>query len=423
MKQSGFVDTNYSPEKEDLVCLFYVEPPEGKSLAWSAENVAGESSVGTWTDVSTAEHALSGLAPHVFSLDEESNIIKVAYPVDLFEYDNIPCILSSVAGNVFGMKAISNLRLMDIQFPEKISSKFAGPRFGIPGIRNLLKIPDRPLVGTIVKPKLGLPTEEHARVAYDAWVGGCDIVKDDENLTSQVFNPFEERVKQTLAMRKKAEAETGEMKIYMPNVTAETNEMLRRAKLVKDTGGRYVMVDIMTCGFAALQTLADADLGLVLHAHRAMHAAVTRNPRHGITMLVIAKLMRLLGMDQLHVGTFDVGKMEGGSDEIKQIAEAITLDSVDETPIRLAQNWPGQKPVFPVASGGLHPGHVEELMSRAGSDIIIQMGGGIHGHPEGTKAGSAAARQAVDAVMGGTTLAEYAKTHPELSKALEKWGT
>lgn len=422
MKQSGFIDTEYTPTKDDLVCLFYIEPPEGKDLAWSAERVAGESSVGTWTDVCTTDNALCGIAPHVFSLNEETGLAKIAYPEILFEPGNIPCILSSVAGNIYGMKAVENLRLLDIQFPDSIVKGFNGPHFGVQGVRDVLGVQDRPLVGTIVKPKLGLPTSEHARVAFEAWVGGCDIVKDDENLTSQRFNPFEERVKQTLAMRDKAEAETGEKKVYMANVTAESKEMIRRAKLVKELGGRYVMVDIVTCGYSSLQTLADEDLGLVLHAHRAMHAAFTRNHKHGLSMMVLAKIMRLIGMDQLHIGTFDVGKMQGGSGEIKQIAEAITLKDVSETDIRLAQSWSGLKPVFPVASGGLHPGHVEELILRAGQDIIIQMGGGIHGHPQGTRVGSTAARQAVEASISGVGLSEYAKSHTELSEAMAKWG-
>ncbi|MFH1789121.1 MAG: type III ribulose-bisphosphate carboxylase [Candidatus Altiarchaeota archaeon] len=417
-----FIDLSYVPTGKDLNCYFYIEPPEGKKLSWSATNVAGESSVGTWTDVKTAEHALSGLAPHVYSINEKENKIKIAYPQELFEKGNIPCILSSVAGNIYGMKAVANLRLLDIQFPKEIVESFKGPRFGIDGVRKIMGVKDRPLVGTIVKPKLGLPYREHAKVAYDAWAGGCDIVKDDENLTSQKFNPFKERVKETLAKRDKAEAETGETKVYMPNVTAETKQMLERAHFVKDSGGRYIMVDIVTCGFSSLQTLADEDLGLVIHAHRAMHAALTRNHRHGLSMLVLAKLMRLIGMDQLHVGTFDVGKMEGCLGEISQIAEAITKDEVDETNMRLPQKWSGLKPIFPVASGGLHPGHIPELMERAGSDIIIQLGGGIHGHPEGTKMGATAARQAVDATLGGISLQEYAETHAELAGALGKWG-
>ena len=169
----------------------------------------------------------------------------------------MPNILSSVAGNVFGLKALKNLRLLDIQMPKALISSFKGPAFGIAGIRKLLKVPKRPLVGTIIKPKLGLNTKDHAKVAYDAWSGGCDIVKDDENLSSQKFNPFEERLAQTLESRDKAQKETGERKVYMINITAETNLMIKRAESVLAQGGEYVMVDILTCGWSALQTLRD----------------------------------------------------------------------------------------------------------------------------------------------------------------------
>jgi len=195
--------------------------------------------------------------------------VKIAYPIELFELGNMPNILSSVAGNVFGLKTLRNLRLSDVYFPLKLIKSFKGPKFGIEGVRKLLKIYDRPLVGTIIKPKLGLKTVDHAKVAYEAWVGGCDIVKDDENLSSQKFNPFKERVLKTLRFRDKAEKEVGEKKVYMVNITSETKEMLKRAKYMVNHGGEYVMVDILTCGFSALQTLRNQDFNLVIHAHRA----------------------------------------------------------------------------------------------------------------------------------------------------------
>ena len=121
-------------------------------------------------------------------------------------------------------------------------------------------------------------------MAYEAWSGGCDIVKDDENLSSQKFNPFEERLIQTLESRDKAQQETGERKVYMINITAETNLMLKRAEAVIAQGGEYIMVDILTTGWSALQTLRDQNFKLVIHAHRAGHAAFTKNPKHGIAM-------------------------------------------------------------------------------------------------------------------------------------------
>ncbi len=405
MKYLDFVDLAYQPKETDLICTFYVEP-EGISLEEAAGGVAAESSVGTWTELTTEEPYVMQLAAHVFSI--EGNVIKIAYPVELFESANMPNILSSVAGNVFGLKALRNLRLLDLEIPKALLAGFKGPAYGIAGIRELLKVPKRPLVGTIIKPKLGLKTKDHAKVAYEAWLGGCDVVKDDENLSSQKFNPFPERITQTLESRDKAQSETGERKVYMVNITAETQTMLKRAQTVVDQGGEYVMVDILTCGWSALQTLRNQNLPLVIHAHRAGHAAFTKNPKHGIAMKPIASVARIIGVDQLHVGTV-VGKMsETKAEVIENIAAC-------------KGGLGGLKPVLPVASGGLHPRLVPALLATFGNDVVLQAGGGIHGHPEGTVAGAVAMRQAVDAVLEGKPLEEYAKNHRELSLALQHW--
>jgi ribulose-bisphosphate carboxylase large chain len=372
----------------------------------AAGGVAAESSIGTWTELTTIKPYVERLAAHVFSIEE--NEVKVAYPIKLFERGSMPNILSSVAGNVFGLKALRNLRLNDIEFPRDLINGFKGPKYGVEGVRKLLKVHDRPLVGTIIKPKLGLKTADHAEVAYEAWSGGCDIVKDDENLGSQAFNRFEDRLVKTLESRDRAEEETDEEKIYMVNVTAETNEMLKRAEFVVDHGGEYVMIDVLTCGFAALQTLRERDFDLVIHAHRAGHAAFTKNPSHGISMRVIAKIARIVGVDQLHVGTV-VGKMSETKSEVEENCEALRM-SMD-----------GLKPVLPVASGGLHPGLVPALIEILGKDIVIQAGGGIHGHPDGTAAGAKAMRQAVEAALQGVKLEQYAAEHKELKTALETW--
>jgi ribulose-bisphosphate carboxylase large chain len=400
-----FVDLKYEPKETDVICTFYVEP-EGISMKEAAGGVAAESSIGTWTELTTVKPYVKKLAAYVFSIEE--NIVKIAYPIELFESGNMPNILSSVSGNVFGLRALKNLRLNDIHIPSKIVKSFKGPKFGIAGIRKLLKVYDRPFVGTIIKPKLGLKTNDHARVAYEAWVGGCDIVKDDENLSSQKFNSFEGRVVKTLDSRDKAEEETGEKKVYMANITAETEEMLRRAEYVLDHGGEYVMVDILTCGFSTLQTLRERDFKLVIHAHRAGHAAFTKNPKHGISMQVIAKVARIIGVDQLHVGTV-VGKMFETREEVVENIEALKMD------------WDGLKPVLPVASGGLHPRLIPALIDFFGKDFVIQAGGGIHGHKNGTAAGATAMRQAVDATLKGITLGEYAKKHKDLETALQIW--
>ncbi len=407
LKYLDFVDLTYKPNETDLICTFSIEP-EGLSLREAAGGVAAESSVGTWTELTTEQPYVKRLAAHVFGV--EGSEVKIAYPIELFEPANMPNILSSVAGNVFGLKALKNLRLLDINFPKQLLNSFKGPTFGIGGIRKLLKVSKRPLVGTIIKPKLGLETKDHSKIAYEAWFGGCDIVKDDENLSSQRFNPFEDRLAQTLESRDKAQEETNERKVYMINITAETQTMLSRAQTVVDQGGEYVMVDILTCGWSALQTLRDQNFKLVIHAHRAGHAAFTKNPLHGIAMKPIATVARVIGVDQLHVGTV-VGKMSETKTEVIENIHACK----DELGFL--------KSVLPVASGGLHPRLVPSLIETFGNDFVVQAGGGIHGHPEGTVAGAKAMRQAVDATLYGKTLEEYAKNHQELAAALKKWET
>ena len=179
-------------------------------------------------------------------------------------------------------------------------------------------IKKRPLVGTIVKPKLGLKTRDHADIAFQAWQGGCDLVKDDENLASQSFNEFEERLARSLEKANQAEEQTGEKKAYLVNVTAETKEMMMRAQLAEDLGCKYVMVDIVTAGFSALQTLREADFKMAIHGHRAMHAAFTRDEKHGISMMTLADFARIAGIDTLHIGT-GIGKLEGGIKDIQEI--------------------------------------------------------------------------------------------------------
>jgi ribulose-bisphosphate carboxylase large chain len=414
MKYIDYVNTKYRPKRTDLLCYFYLDTDLRKETVKEAAGaVASESSIGTWTETATTKKYVQKLAAKVYEIKKakkkDAAFIKIAYPAELFEADNVPDIISSIAGNIFGMKEVKHLRLRDIIFPKNIAKKFKGPKYGIKGVRKITGIKNRPLIGTIVKPKLGLRTADHAKVAYDAWLGGCDIVKDDENLSSQRFNKFENRLRQTLKLKRKAEKETGKKKIYMINITAETDEMIKRAKLTEKSGNEYAMVDIITTGWSALQTLRDENLNLVLHAHRAGHAAFDKYPHHGISMKVIARITRMIGLDQLHIGTA-VGKMFETEQEVLENVKALT------------DNFHGIKKTMPVASGGLHPGMMPALHKIFGRNVIFQMGGGIHGHPEGTFTGARAAKQALDAVMKKIPLKTYARTHPELKIAIKHWG-
>lgn len=404
MVYAEYVDLKYKPKETDLICSFRVESAKGVSIKEAAGAVASESSVGTWAEVKSSPR-IRKMGAKVFEINGKWT--KIAYPLELFEPGNMPQILSSIAGNIFGMKVLNSLRLEDVHWPYEIVKSFRGPKIGLKEIRKITGIGGRCLVGTIVKPKIGLNSKEHAKVCYNAWVGGLDLVKCDENLTNQKFNRFEANIRETLKMKEKAERETGEKKIYVPNVTAETKETIKRAKLVKQEGGNCIMVDIITVGWSALQSLRNEDLDLIIHAHRCGHAMFTRG-KHGISMLAIAKIARLIGVSQIHIGTANVGKMESGEEDTQKINSF------------LKSKWFNIKPVFPICSGGLHAGSIPKLVKLLGNDIIIQAGGGVHSL--GTRTGAASMRQSADAVSEGISLDEYAKTHRELKLALDKWG-
>jgi ribulose-bisphosphate carboxylase large chain len=382
-------------------------------MSWeaAASRVASESSNGTWAELQV-EGSVTDLSATACGIDEESGRVTVAYPDELFEDGSMPQVLSCIAGNIMGMKAVDRIRLLDCEWPERLATTFPGPQFGTAVRNEIFDAGDRPITATVPKPKVGLSTDQHAQVGYDAWTGGVDLLKDDENLTDQPFNPFEDRLVESLAQRDRAEDETGETKSYLLNVTAPGREMLERVDMAAEHGCEFVMVDVVTAGWAAVQQVRErcADHGLAIHAHRAMHAAFDRVPTQGVSMRVIAQVARLCGVDHIHTGTADLGKL--ANEDTVGINEWLYSDLY------------GLNDVLPMASGGLHPGLVPELVSRVGTNVGIQAGGGIHGHPDGTHAGAKALRAAVEAVTEGVDIEAYAAEHsPELAVALEKWGT
>lgn len=420
-----FVDFSYKPSKDDLICLFRFEPAKGISAKEAIGRIASESSNGTWTELTTLKEHIRRIRARAFSIS--GNLVKIAYPIELFELGSMPQLMSSVAGNIFGMKALKNLRLEDIEFSKKYISGFRGPQFGVEGIRKIMRVGKRPLTATVPKPKLGMNTKEYCEVAEKVWRGGIDLVKMDENMTSQSFANFYKTTKAVLKIRDRIEKETGERKSYLANVTAETMEMVRRARFVKECGGDFAMIDFLTAGFAGFQTLRNEceDLSLAIHVHRAFHSMFTRNKRHGMSMLALSKLVRLIGGDTLHIGTA-VGKLVGARDEVLMIEHEIEHEMEPSFKTKqhvLAQKWYGIKPVLPVSSGGLHPGLIPYVIDMLGPDTMVQVGGGVLGNPMGPESGARALRQSIDAVMERIPLKEYARSHKELKAALDRWGT
>ncbi len=417
-----FVDLKYEPAKDDLVCLFYFEPAAGVSGKEAAGRIASESSTGTWTTLFTMPPRMKALEATAF--DIEGNVVKVAYPIELWEEGNAVQLLSGIAGNIFGMKAVRNLRLIDASLPPAYLKHFKGPHFGNEGIRKMMKVRGRPLTGAVPKPKIGFTAKEHAEVGYETWMGGFDFVKDDENLTSVSFNRFDDRVKFMTKLRDKAEKETGDKKSAFLNITADIETMKKRADLLKENGWNYAMIDVVVAGTASVMTMRDycSDLGLAIHAHRAMHAAFDRNRKHGLTMQFLAKLMRLIGVSQIHTGTA-VGKLVGTKKEAMLLADVLREKKTNGIEhMALDQDWGLLKSAFPASSGGLHPGLVPEVLDIYGTELVLLVSGGIHGHPKGTRAGAIATMQAIEAWQEGIMLDEKAKNAQELSEALGKWG-
>jgi ribulose-bisphosphate carboxylase large chain len=370
-----------------------------------AKEIAAEQSTGTWTDVPAEREVHERVGARV--VRAENNTVVIDFPEEIFEPANIPQILSVVAGNLFGLGGVTALRLEDVDF-DPLARYYKGPVFGIKEVRKYLGVYDRPLVGTIIKPKVGLSPKRTAEVAEQAALGGLDLIKDDETLTDQAFCPLEERLTAVMDKLEKARAVVGKPCLYAVNVTAGADKIVERAERAKSLGANMIMVDVLTAGFSAIQALNEAGIGLPIHVHRTMHGALTRGP-FGISMPVIAKLTRMVGGTNLHIGTYS-GKMEHN------------IGDIDRSRDILREPWDDFKPMFPAVSGGIYPQLIKANLDRYGIDCILQAGGGIHGHPEGTIAGAKAMFQAVGAWKHGVPLEQYAKGHHELAVALKKWG-
>lgn len=373
-----------------------------------ARVVAMEQSTGTWTKLrKRAGSRQDRLAAWVVDCDDVHGVARIAFPLEIFEAGNVAGVLSIVAGNLFGLGSLHQARLLDLEVPAGFAKAYPGPRVGIPGIRKAVGTvrSKRPHGGTIVKPKVGLTPKQTAQAAKEAALGGLDLIKDDETLTDQAFCPIAERAPQVLEALDRAREETGKGCLYAVNITAGERELLDRLDTVTAAGANCVMIDVLTAGFDTLASLRRATR-LPIHIHRAMHGALTRSPDFGIDMLPIARLTRLCGGDQLHIGSAS-GKMEHAAGLPGLLAA-------------LRDPWHGMTATFPVSSGGLHPASVPAEVKAFGSDAVLQAGGGIHGHPDGTTAGAKAFMQAIDAAHAGRKL--HSGAPPELRKALELWG-
>src|SRR6201996_8366593 len=337
--EMGYFDPDYEPKDTDILAAFRITPQPGVDAIEAAAAVAGESSTATWTvvwtDRLTAHESYQAKAYEVTAVPgrEGEYIAKIAYDIDLFEEGSIANLTSSIIGNVFGFKALQALRLEDLRIPTAYVKTFEGPPHGIVTEREYLDKFGRPILGATVKPKLGLSAKNYGRVVYEALRGGLDFTKDDENINSQPFMRWRDRFGYVMEAVSRAEAATGEVKGSYMNVTAATMEdMYERAEYAKELGSIIIMIDL-TVGYTAIQSMAKwaRANGMILHLHRAGHGTYTRQKTHGVSFRVIAKWMRLAGVDHIHAGTV-VGKLEGDPSATKGFYDTLRDSQIPEDP-------------------------------------------------------------------------------------------
>ncbi len=442
--EMGYWQPDYVPKPSDVLAAFRVTPQAGVPPEEAGAAVAGESSTATWTVVWTDRlTAYDHYQAKCYQVDpvpgrEDQYIARIAYDLDLFEEGSIANLSSSIIGNVFGFKALRALRLEDMRIPPHYAKTFQGPAHGIVMEREYLNKFGRPLLGATVKPKLGLSARSYGRVVFEALRGGLDFTKDDENINSQPFMRWRDRFLHCMEAVSRAEAETGEIKGHYLNVTAATMEdMYERAEFAKELGSVIVMIDL-TAGYTAIQSMARwaRRNGVLLHLHRAGHSTYTRQKEHGVSFRVIAKWMRLAGVDHIHAGTV-VGKLEGDPNSVAGFYRSLRCDQAEPDPVQglyFEQDWASMPGVMPVASGGIHAGQMHQLVHHLGEDVILQFGGGTIGHPLGIAAGATANRVALEAMVkarnegrdllaeGPEVLKTAAKRSRELDMALSTWG-
>ncbi|MDA0524227.1 ribulose-bisphosphate carboxylase [Methanococcoides alaskense] len=455
-KQQAYVDLELPDPTngEYLLGVFHLIPGGDLNVLQAAAEIAAESSTGTNIKVNTETAFSRTMNALVYQLDLERELVWVAYPWRLFDRGgNVQNILTYIVGNILGMKEIQALKLMDVWFPPSMLEQYDGPSYTVDDMRKYLDVHDRPILGTIVKPKMGLTSAEYAEVCYDFWVGGGDFVKNDEPQANQDFCPYEKMVAHVKEAMNKAVKETGHKKVHSFNVSAaDFDTMIERCEMITNAGfepGSYAfLIDGITAGWMAVQTLRRRYPDVFLHFHRAAHGAFTRqeNPI-GFSVLVLSKFARLAGASGIHTGTAGVGKMQGTPAEDVVAAHGIQylkspghffeqtwskIMDTDKDAINLVNedlahhvileddSWRAMKKCCPIVSGGLNPVKLKPFIDvMENVDFITTMGSGVHSHPGGTQSGAKALVQACDAYLQGMDIAEYAKDHKELAEAIE----
>jgi ribulose-bisphosphate carboxylase large chain len=333
--------------------------------------------------------------------------VRISFPVGNIG-PNLATLASTVAGNLYDLGETTGLRLEELHLPAGYRQRFDMPQVGIAGTRRLTGVAEGALVGTIIKPNVGLSPVQTADLVGQLCRAGVDFIKDDEVCADPVHAPLAERVPAVMAVVREHQQRTGKMVMVAFNITDETDAMRRHADMVEREGGNCVMASLNACGYSAMQSLRRST-PLALHGHRNGYGALSRHPLLGISFQAYQTLWRLAGVDHMHVHGLQ-GKFSQSDDEVVESARDCY------TPLAAGLD----DAVLPAFSSGQWAGTVPATWKAVSNDDLLFMsGGGILAHPDGPAAGVASLRQAWQAAREGSDLAEYAKHAPELRRALD----
>ncbi|MGO4723780.1 MULTISPECIES: ribulose-bisphosphate carboxylase large subunit family protein [unclassified Inquilinus] len=323
---------------------------------------------------------------------------------------SLPNLMATVAGNLFELKQFSGLKLLDIRLPPAFATAYEGPRFGIAGTRRLVGVEGRPLIGTIIKPSVGLGPEETAELVRTLAEAGIDFIKDDELQGDGPACPFEDRARAVMRAINEVAERKGRKTMFAFNLTGDLDEMRRRHDLVQALGGTCIMASVNSVGLAGMIALGRHS-ALPIHAHRNGWGYLSRHPLLGFSFTAWHKVWRLAGADHIHVNGL-ANKFSEEDDSVIASARACLAPLFPDKPC----------PIMPVFSSGQTVRQAPGTWQALGStDLIFAAGGGIMAHPGGPAAGVAALREAWEAAVGDVPLADHARTRPALAQALETY--
>lgn len=335
--------------------------------------------------------------------------IRIAFPFDNVGC-NLPTLLATVCGNLYELSDHSGCKLLDLELPQAFAERYPGPQFGIEGTRRLTGVRKRPIIGTIVKPSVGLAPEQTADLVRELGEAGIDFIKDDELMADPPHSPLRNRVAFVMDEINRLADRTGRKVMYAFNISDEVNAMKRHHDCVVEHGGTCVMVSLNHVGFAGVSALRSY-CQLPIHGHRNGWGMLTRHPLLGIEFAVYQKLWRAVGVDHLHVNGLQNKFWEPDESVVRSMTAM-------QQPL-----WGGYH-AMPVVSSGQWGGQAPETLRLTKTqDLIYVAGGGIMAHPGGPAAGLRGIQQAWEAAAAGTSLEAYAIDHVELRQTLEKFGS